>query len=392
MLPTTTHPASSLTPLGTTQDSSEQTKEHPELLHSLNHGSTVLALAVSSKHGCIFAGTQDGEIVAWSLANFQCLDKIQAHKRSVLSLSLSADDSFLFSTAGDPIINVWCPKSLERKYEIYSTYDVGDIFCTAYSQRNGTLYIGAQNATIQWVGLHDAPAGAVPDPGKHPDRRNHRFFDSNPVFGGTSTPRRNEDRWNSIPEAGNLLEIDSACTRKFAHNGYVYCMLVTSGPTVQVASDDEVLISGGGDGTIRLWKLDSMETEESTWPSRTLSEISVLGTEDAESVLSLALDGSFLYAGKLDGVAEVWDLDTSQKLRVIKAHDADIMSLHMGWGYLWTASSNGKVAVRTFVGFRSIQDANLGTEIQHRALWKIPKHLSRSCYPKVSVFGKVDRA
>lgn len=324
-------------------ESPECPEKRPELVHSLKHGSTVLALAVSPQHDTIFAGTQDGEIVAWSLATFHQVHKVQAHKRSVLSLFLSPDASLLFSSAGDPVINVWCPKTLRRLYEIYGTYDVGDIFCTAYSPQHDTLYIGAQNATIQWVCMSDSSAKVAADSQSHPDRRNHRFFDSKAVGGGSSTPRRNDDRWALIPPARSVLEIDGAAIRNFAHYGYVYCMLMAKGPTVEVGTEEDVLISGGGDGTIKLWNLGPASGNEDSEESagHGIEEIMTLGTDNAESVLSLALDGSFLYAGKLDGIVELWDLDTTQKLRVIKAHDRDIMSLQMGWGYLWTASADG---------------------------------------------------
>lgn len=328
-----------LSPLEVADDSAMT----PDLVHSLNHASTVLALAVSPQHETIYAGTQDGEIVAWSLDAFHQVHRIQAHKRSVLSLSFSPDYSLLFSSAGDPIINVWDPATLTRLYEIYGTYDVGDIFCTAYSPQYETLYIGAQNASIQWINLKDTSARVPADSPQHPDRRNHRFFDSKAV-GGTSTPRRNDDRWGLIPKAQTVLEMHPGSTRNFAHYGYVYSMLVAKGPTVEVDADDDVLVSGAGDGTIKVWSLGHASEDDDDAGS--IQEIMTLGTDDAESVLSLTLDGSFLYAGKLDGVVELWDLDTAQRLRVIKAHDCDIMSLQMGWGYLWTAASNGWASVR----------------------------------------------
>ncbi|KAF7545367.1 hypothetical protein G7Z17_g9232 [Cylindrodendrum hubeiense] len=324
---------SPLSPLEIADDSAIQ----PDLVHSLNHTSTVLTLAVSPQHETIYAGTQDGEIVAWSLDTFHQVHRIQAHKRSVLSLSLSPDASLLFSSAGDAIVNVWDPRTLTRLYEIYGSYDVGDIFCTAYSPQHETLYFGAQNATIQWAGLKDASARVGSDSQQHPDRRNHRFFDSK-APGGTSTPRRNDDRWGLIPKAQTVIEMHPGSVKNFAHFGYVYCMLVTKSPTVEVGADDDVLISGAGDGTIKLWSLHAGEDDDN---AGSIQEIMTLGSDDAESVLSLALDGSFLYAGKLDGIVELWDLDTAQRLRVIRAHDCDIMSLQMGWGYLWTAASNG---------------------------------------------------
>lgn len=353
--------------LNPTRDDDAPPSLVPELVHNLKHGSTVLALTVSPAHDRIYAGTQDGEIVAWSLATFQQVHTIQAHKRSVLSLFLSPDASLLFSSAGDPIINVWCPKTLNRLYEIYSTHDVGDIFCTAYSAQYDTLYLGAQNSTIQWVSLNDPAARVSPESERHPDRRNHRFFDSKAV-GGTSTPRRNDQRWGLIPPSRAVLEIDNGAIRNFAHFGYVYCMLMTKGPTVEVNADEDVLISGGGDGTIKLWSLagSARGTDSDADDEEGIEEIMTLGEDDADSVLSLAVDGSFLYAGKLDGVVELWDLDTLQKLRVIKAHKYDIMSLQMGWGYLWTAAANGWASKYSTAHYGKYRHAASGDNVSQK--------------------------
>ncbi|KAM0279740.1 hypothetical protein ACHAQH_004431 [Verticillium albo-atrum] len=347
----------------------------PDLLHNLRHDSSVLCLAVCERTESIYAGTQDGEIVVWSLATFQQINKIQAHKRSVLSLFLSDDGSMLFSSAGDPIINAWCPASLKRLYEIYSTYDVGDIFSIAYSSQNESLYIGAQNTSIQWVNLKDPKNRAIHESATHPDRRNHRFFDSRAV-GGTSTPRRNDNRWSLIPKSEKVVEVPSGAIHMFAHYGYVYCMLLVKGPTVLVDADEEVLISGGGDGTIKVWKIgagDGGDTEGPDDGETGLEEIMVLGTDEGESVMSLAIDGSFLYAGKLQGIIELWDLDTKSKLRVIKGHRGDVMSLHMYWGYLWSASVTGTASKHSTVHYGEYQESqveNVSQKYQCLARWR----------------------
>ncbi|KAI6711758.1 hypothetical protein JHW43_005710 [Diplocarpon mali] len=303
--------------------------QRPDLAHHLQNDSSILTLAVGSRF--IYAGTQDGEIVVWSLASFELVIRLQAHTRAVLCLFLSTDSKLLFSSAGDAIVNAWCPETLKRLYHVYSTYDVGDVFSVAYSPQFQTVYMGAQNTSIQWCSLKEPSSRPSPDPDAHPDRRNHRFFDSVAV-GGISTPRPQITR-----EGGNdgvVLEIDKAHMRHYAHFGYVYCMLLVRGVTRLVEADEDVLISGGGDGTIKIWKLSHVH-------SQGIKELACLGEDDAESILSMAVDGSFLYSSKLEGVIELWDLDTKQKLRVIRAHKGDVMTLQMGWGHLFSAGSTG---------------------------------------------------
>jgi di- and tripeptidase len=322
----------------TVDENTTRLKEKPELLHHLQNDSSILTLAIGDK--LLYAGTQDGEIVVWSLASFELVQRIQAHTRAVLSLFLSADGKLLFSSAGDAIVNAWCPTTLKRLYHVYSTYDVGDVFSVAYSAQFETVYLGAQNTSIQWCSLKDQTARRTPNPENHPDRRNHRFFDSLDR-GGSSTPRPQTTRTGN--HEGEILEIDKAHMMHYAHFGYVYCMLMVHSVTRLVDSDEEFLISGGGDGTIKIWKLFHDQ-------SQGIKEVACLGEDDAESVLSLAIDGSFLYSSKLEGVIELWDLDTKQKLRVIKAHKGDVTTLQMGWGFLWSAGSTGFARV-SFLGF-----------------------------------------
>jgi di- and tripeptidase len=319
-----------------------QTSENPpELLHRVQHDSSILSVAVSDQY--IYAGTQEGEILAWSLESFELVLRIQAHKRAVLCLYLSREGGLLFSSAGDAIVNAWCPKNLRRLYHIYSTYDVGDVFSVAYSTQFQTAYFGAQNTSIQWCSLKDSASRPTPSEERHPDRRNHRFFDSL-APGGRLTPRPASDgRPSSMSNAGETLEVDKAHIKHYAHFGYVYCMLLARGASRLVELDEDILISGGGDGTVKLWKLSSN-------PDDGIQELASLGDDDAESVHSLTVDESFLYSGKLEGIIELWDLDTKQKLRVIKAQNGDILTLQMGWGFLWSAGATGFARVRSIPG------------------------------------------
>lgn len=316
----------------------------PEQLQELQHDGSILSIAVSDEY--IFAGTSKGEIAVWSLGSYQLVQTIQAHKRSVLCLFLTDDSKYLLSSACEPIINVWCPKTFTRLYEIYSTYDVGDVFSVVYSPQRDTIYLGTQTQDIQWISLKDADRVVQPDSASHPDKRQHRFFDSRAI-GGTSTPRRTEECYALIPKPQTVLEIDSSALRQYAHFGWVFCMRIAKGPSVHVDPDEEVLVSGGGDGTIKLWRLTD-EGEQYGDGSRVagdIHELMVLGEDDGESVMSLEVDGSFVYAGKLQGIIELWDIDTKQKLRVIKAHEGTVTTLKMSFGLLWSAATGGSASV-----------------------------------------------
>ena len=98
-------------------------------------------------------------------------------------------------------------------------------------------------------------------------------------------------------------------------------------------ADAETLISGGGDGVVKLWSLDSDE-------SGALSEQISLENGD-DSVLSMALDGTVLYTGRLEGDVNVWDLDTRQLIRTVKPYNADVLALAVGYGLLFSGGSNG---------------------------------------------------
>ncbi|KAF1953052.1 glutathione degradosome [Byssothecium circinans] len=307
----------------------------PILSHRMKHDKSILALAVSES--CIFAGTQGGEILVYSLGTYERRKAIEAHRGSVLGLCLSQDQTLLFSSATDPIINVWCTSKFIRLYALWSPYDVGDIFCVAYSSYHHTVYLGAQNTSIQWYDLKEKDLRPRPTLASHPSERKNRFFDSTGP-GGVQTPKPHGAHGN-LKDAvgGQYLEIDKQDVRQFAHYGYVYCMLLGKG-ILPEAPSEEVLVSGGGDGRIVLWRIDAVN-------GGALSNIYTLedGREEGESILSIARDGSFLYSGRFDGEVNVWDLETRQLVRSLKADTGDVLTLSLGGGHLFAGGISGQV-------------------------------------------------
>ena len=169
----------------------------------------------------------------------------------------------------------------------------------------------------------------------HPLNRQNKFFDS--TGPGAVAKPRSVLKAVILEQGGTLVEIEKDHIVQYAHFGYVYCMVLARGTTHGYAGE-EILISGGGDGTIRIWQLT---------PDGNAAIKSLATLENGDnSVLSLAIDGTFLYSGRLDGDVNVWDLDTRQLIRTIKSHSADVLTITAGQDLIFSGGSNGWAKVR----------------------------------------------
>ncbi|KAF3908248.1 Beta-TrCP [Arthrobotrys entomopaga] len=300
-------------------------------LHRVHCGGSVLAIAVSSDH--IYAGTQSGDIMIFSTETYDHVRDLKGHSGCILALLLSQDESLLFSSAGDAIINIWRTNKYENVNTIYSTFDIGDIFCVAYSQRLSTLYLGAQNTSIQWYDFRTTETRRKPSLRSHPSRRSHRFFDSLGP-GGSASPRPPVDCSDVLESCreSQLVEIDPGNIVQYAHFGYVYCMLLSS----FTKDGEEILVSGGGDGSIKLWEIDAATSSISAEKSKSLS------SGDC-GVLCMATRDQFLYCGLTDGEISIWDLDSQTLIRSIKGHQDDVLTMTVRDKCIWSGSASGYV-------------------------------------------------
>ena len=313
----------------------------PHLFHRIKGQKSILALLVSDAK--IHAGTQGGDLLVWSLTTFELLHSIHAHRGSLLGFCLSADKRLLFSSGGDAIVNVWCTESFRRLYSIYSRYDIGDVFCVSYSSDLETVYLGSQNTSLQWYHLSDRDRKPAPDPAAHPFSRNHRFFDSKGPTGVVSSTPRPLSASELRALGGRDLEIDKEHTIQYAHYGYVYCTLLAKGLSCSSSSSSnkhggsECLISGGGDGVVKVWPLDAVDGAVVAHP--------ICLENGDDSILTIALDGTLLYSGRLEGDVNVWDLDTRQLIRRVKACTGDVLTLAVGHDLIFCGDARGTAKV-----------------------------------------------
>ncbi|CAN6638859.1 probable di- and tripeptidase Dug2p [Trichomonascus vanleenenianus] len=324
-----------LTALSDDEPLHDQGVRPPALLHRWSTNQSILALETTSNR--IFAGTQGGEIIVYDLATYEEVARLQGHNGSVYAVAVLPGSQLLVTGASDSLVKVWNLESLTEVYTVYSVYDVGDIFSLAWAPGSQTLYFGAQNTSIQWIKLSERAAHETSDPSRLPSLRFDRFFDSKGP-GGRMSPLQQQCKGSPKTKTEHhLLQVDPENVIQFAHYGYVYTMLIG-----ELANGSEVLISGGGDGTVKVWEL----LDGHPHLKRAFT------TEDESGVLSMAYEEGFLYCGLANGMVMTFDLDTMQKMRVDRGaiRDQDVMSLSMcgdclfkGSGesvYKWSPKSN----------------------------------------------------
>lgn len=301
--------------------------------HRVVASRSVLSLVLDDKF--VFAGLQGGDILAWSLETYDLALSVHAHKESVLGLYLSEDGSLLFSSGGDSVVNVWNTRTFERLYSIYSHYDVGDLFAVVYSSSLKTVYCGGQNTSIQWCDLSNVDAAVHHGSPVHPSQRTHRFFDSKGPDGQrTPRPDSSHDNVSSLSQATcKAMTFKRDHHKLFSHHGYVYSMLLVRG-LVESSPSEETLVTGSGDGTAKLWRLGQH-------PDAVPVQIAKLNNSDP--VLSLAVDGSFLYCGVAGGALNIWNLDSLQLVKRFTKHTGDLWAVDIIRGVAVCGDSNGIV-------------------------------------------------
>ncbi|CDO56314.1 hypothetical protein DV495_004245 [Geotrichum candidum] len=306
--------------------------KQPQLLHSWNTSHSVLSLAATS--AWIIAGTGSGDIILFNKTTFEKDHVLSGHSGSVYSLAITPDEQFLFSGSADSLVKAWDLSTRKELYTIYSVYDIGDVFSVVWAPNNEYLILGSQNASIQWIKLYDKESyNTTKDPSGLPSVRFDRFFDSTGPGGRLAPQQAARHKLVASGKCKNnniaLLEIPPKNVIQYAHFGYVYSLLIIQRQNYAHNTEEEYLVSGGGDGTVKIWNFDEMDS------------IHALYTLDTDSsVFSMCCQDSFLYCGLTAGQVCMFDLDTRQIIRVDQIGKDDVMSMSL-YGECLFRSANG---------------------------------------------------
>lgn len=263
---------------------------------------------------------------------------------------MSEDKELLFSSGVDSTVKVWSLKSaLSEVTAFHSLHEIGDIFCLAYSVTKKTLFTGSQNGAIQVLRILPS-AGVFADCVQYAaleksdvdvslaassfDGLKHRFFDSlGPGGASKPLPKPANDSATAMSKSSKIQYFPMLAYRPYAHASYIYSMLLVKG-LFNDDGDREVLVTGGGDGFIKLWAYSE---------SGQLKLIAQYNN-DGFSVLSLVFGGLFLYAGLSNGVVQVYNLSSNQLVHTIYAcPTGDVTSVQVLAGMPLVGTSLGQI-------------------------------------------------
>lgn len=236
---------------------------------------------------------------------------------SILTLTLSKNEDFLFVGGSDSLVKVYNINGFVCTHVIYSLVDIGDIFSIVWCDQSQTLYIGAQNASILWCKLSDVDNTTQLN--NMPNFRYDKFFDSKGPGGSKNTLQTRHELYrknsNSVRENNSttikFIECKNEEIVRFAHHGYVYCLEIVDTP-IGHFNECKYLVSAGGDGVINIWSMKNKKLTKLT------------SLQNDESVLSMCLQNSLLYVGVGDSNINVWDLMTLQKIRSFQFTDREL--------------------------------------------------------------------
>jgi di- and tripeptidase len=141
---------------------------------------------------------------------------------------------------------------------------------------------------------------------------------------------------------GQCLHFSRANYTPFAHRAHVYAMLLVKG-AFHHDPEEELLISGGGDGTIKLWSIDNLEKEGLMLLDKFKNE--------GLGVLSMAYSDTFLYVGFTNAKVHVYSLDSMQLVHRLEVRCGDIGAIEVIGGKTFCGGSGGYIKVLQSVLF-----------------------------------------
>ncbi|MGO9506372.1 MAG: protein kinase domain-containing protein [Mycobacterium sp.] len=303
------------------------------------HSDGVFSVAVSADGRIAVSGSYDKTVRVWDLTNGTCLRTMVGHTAGVRSVTVSADGRTAVSGGADTA-RVWEVPPARGQYAEWS-----------YARPHSAHDLLAGAAAVD-VAVHGAEALLAAGYGAAAAAQ-LRVARAVP---GYRRDRRLVGLWRQLAGLGSRVRLQDAWPQHIL-NGYAKSV-------VAVSADGRIALSGGEDGTLRVWDVDSGACVQTLAgaPPLALSgdgRIAVFAGSDktllawdlvegacrhtltghTTSLNSVAVsaDGRIAVSGSYGKTVRVWDLDGGVCVDLLEGHTGRVRSV--------AVSADGRIAV-----------------------------------------------
>jgi WD40 repeat protein/DNA-binding winged helix-turn-helix (wHTH) protein len=254
------------------------------------------AVAFSPQGEILAAGTFDGPIRFWRVADGQLLLACEGHAGYVWSVAFSPDGRRLVSGSIDHTVGVWDSNSGQRLYTLQGHTDA--VRSVAFSPDGDSLVSGSDDQTVR---LWDVQTGQQLKTLKgHTNTVNAVAFSPDGRILASGSGDQTVRLWDVRTGQGlNMLQ---------GHTNRVW--------SVAFSPAGQHLASSSDDQTVRVWDVRS---------GRQLNTL--YGHTNLIRALAFSPDGHALASGSVDWTIRLWDAYTGHQLKTLQGHTSPVSSV-----------------------------------------------------------------
>jgi WD40 repeat protein/serine/threonine protein kinase len=249
------------------------------------HARFVESLALSSDSKLLLSGALDGTVRLWDVDTGRCLRTFRGHDGEVRHVQWGANDQYALSAGQDNTVRLW---------RMPSPYTAQPQLSRPREHRELSEWDEKVEALVDEAARMEAAgdrAAALA-----------RLREAREVPGHERAPNV-VAAWRSMSRSAARTGLRAAWSVR-SLTGHEHGIM-----SVDVTGDGRIAASGGIDGTLRLWDLDTGRCMRTiTGPGRISPHLR------AVDVVQLSEDGTRVMASGRDGSAHAWSVDTGESL------------------------------------------------------------------------------